>query len=96
MSPQSPTLFPTLTPSYILAFQFSSWYPQFSNLSIKSTIIKPLTQQFCDYLDADRVFVPEGSEDVSVHANAQAQPMIMTISLDPPKVRFPMTRATKM
>ena len=68
MSPQL-TLFPTLTVPYILAFQFSSWYPQFAKLSLKSTIIKPLSQQFCDYLDADGVFVPEGSEDVLVYTN---------------------------
>ncbi|KAF8225884.1 D123-domain-containing protein [Tricholoma matsutake] len=64
MSPQLSALFPTLTTSYILAFQLSSWYPQFAHLSIKSTIIRPLSQQFCDYLDADGVFVPEGSDDV--------------------------------
>ncbi|KAG5642675.1 hypothetical protein DXG03_002359 [Asterophora parasitica] len=68
-SPQSPPLFPTQTSSYILSFQFSSWYPPFSDHSIKSTIIRPLSQEFCDYLDADSVFVPEGSEDVRAESN---------------------------
>ncbi|CAL1695946.1 unnamed protein product [Somion occarium] len=56
--------FPPITPSGILAFQFSSWYPRFSNLSIKSTIIRPLSQEFREYLDSEGVFIPEGSEDV--------------------------------
>jgi len=57
------SLFPTLTPSYILAFQFSSWYPIFSKNSVKSTIVRPLSEDFREYLNADGVFVPEGSED---------------------------------
>jgi len=58
------TLFPAITPTYLLSFQFSSWYPTFSHLSIKSTIIRPLAQDFREYLDSDGVFVPEGSEDL--------------------------------
>ncbi|KIM43408.1 hypothetical protein M413DRAFT_18441 [Hebeloma cylindrosporum] len=57
------SLFPVLTPSYILAFQFSCWYPRFAKHSIKSTIIRPLSDDFREYLNADGVFVPEGSED---------------------------------
>ncbi|KAL0580118.1 hypothetical protein V5O48_001894 [Marasmius crinis-equi] len=53
------------TKSYILDFQFSSWYPKFRDVSIKSTIIKPLGQDFCDYLNADGIFVPRGSENES-------------------------------
>jgi D123 len=94
MSAQPSALFPTLTTSYILAFQFSSWYSQFANLSIKSTIIRPLSQQFRDYLDADGVLVPEGSEDVSVYANAQAQTVIMTFFPDQPNACRPMTMTT--
>lgn len=60
------SLFPVLTPSYILAFQFSSWYPTFSKHSIKSTIVRPLSEDFREYLNADGVFVPEGSEDALV------------------------------
>ncbi|KAI0947119.1 hypothetical protein AcV7_009632 [Taiwanofungus camphoratus] len=59
-----PTLFPALASDSLLAFQFSSWYPRFSSLSIKSTIIRPLSQEFREYLDSDSVFVPEGAEDV--------------------------------
>jgi len=65
-SPQPPSHFPEQTPSYILSFQFSSWYPHFSRHSIKSSIIRPLSQSFRDYLDSDGVFIPEGSEDVLV------------------------------
>ncbi|KAG2153021.1 D123-domain-containing protein [Suillus bovinus] len=59
-------LFPLQTPDYLLSFQFSSWYPTFSSISIKSTIIRPLDQTFKEYLDSDGIFVPEGSENVSV------------------------------
>ncbi|KAH7920975.1 D123-domain-containing protein [Leucogyrophana mollusca] len=58
------TLFPPITPDYLLSFQFSSWYPKFSHISIKSTIIRPLDQAFRDYLDSDGVFVPKGSGDL--------------------------------
>ncbi|RDB17939.1 hypothetical protein Hypma_000901 [Hypsizygus marmoreus] len=64
MASDSSSLFPPQTPSYILSFQFSSWYPHFSSRSIKSTIIRPLSREFHAYLDADGVFVPEGSEDI--------------------------------
>ncbi|KAL4070056.1 D123-domain-containing protein [Scleroderma yunnanense] len=58
--------FPLLSPDYILAFQFSNWYPLFARFSPKSTIIRPLGKDFKDYLDSDGVFVPEGSEDIDV------------------------------
>ncbi|KAI6037698.1 D123-domain-containing protein [Pisolithus marmoratus] len=61
-------IFPTLTPSYILAFQFSNWYPSFTRVSPKSTIIRPLGKDFKDYLESDSIFVPEGSEDVIVES----------------------------
>jgi hypothetical protein len=53
-------------PEYFLSFQFSCWYPKFSKITIKSHIIRPLSREFCEYLDSDGVFVPEGSEDVLV------------------------------
>ncbi|KAH8824928.1 D123-domain-containing protein [Flagelloscypha sp. PMI_526] len=56
-------LFPNQTRDYILAFQFSSWYPRFSSISIKSTIISPLPEEFRAYLNADSVFVPQGSDN---------------------------------
>ena len=59
-------LFPPIDHSYILSFQFSSWYPVFSDLSIKSKYIRPLSQSFRDYLDSDGVFMPGGSEDMFV------------------------------
>lgn len=56
-------VFPFSTSDSILAFQFSSWYPRFKQISIKSTIIKPLEDSFREYLNSDGVFVPEGSEN---------------------------------
>ncbi|KAG5222552.1 D123-domain-containing protein [Salix suchowensis] len=35
-------------------------------LTIKSTVIRPLSKDFEEYLNADGVFVPEGSDDMSV------------------------------
>lgn len=63
----SESIFPSASPSYILAFQFSSWYPTFAKHTIKSTIIRPLSEHFKEYLHADGVFVPEGSEDALVY-----------------------------
>ena len=59
------TTWPTLTREDVIAFQFSSWYPHYSSLSIKSTVV-PLDDDFTSYLEADGVFVPIGSEDVYV------------------------------
>lgn len=59
-----PAVFPALTMDSILEFQFSSWFSRFSQISIKSTIIRPLSEDFRDYLNSDGVFVPQGSEDV--------------------------------
>lgn len=62
------TILPKTSRSDILAFQFSSWYPAFASSSIKSTIIRPLSTEFVEYLNADGVVVPEGSglENTSV------------------------------
>ncbi|KAF9236465.1 D123-domain-containing protein [Melanogaster broomeanus] len=59
-----PSVFPSFTPSYFLAFQFSTWFPSLAHVSLKSTIIRPLDQSFRNYLESDGVYVPEGSEDV--------------------------------
>jgi D123 len=59
----TPSVFPDCSPDYLLSFQFSSWYPKFSHISIKSTVIRPLSEDFREYLDSDGVFVPEGSDD---------------------------------
>ncbi|KAI6003538.1 D123-domain-containing protein [Pisolithus orientalis] len=61
-------IFPPLTPDYILAFQFSNWYPSFIRASPKSTIIRPLGKDFKHYLESDSIFVPDGSEDVVVES----------------------------
>ncbi|KAI0643155.1 D123-domain-containing protein [Trametes meyenii] len=60
----TPPLFPTYSPEAIIAFQFSSWYPRFTNQTIKSTVIRPLSVTFHEYLDSDGVFVPEGAENL--------------------------------
>ncbi|KAF8916037.1 cytoplasmic protein [Mucidula mucida] len=62
------TVLPTITSTDVLACQFSSWYPRFASNSIKSTVIRPLSVEFVEYLNADGVIVPEGSglEDTSV------------------------------
>ncbi|KAF7299091.1 hypothetical protein MIND_00857400 [Mycena indigotica] len=61
-------LFPPLTSADILAFQFSAWYPAFSSLTIKSTVIRPLPTGFHEYLHSDGVFVPVGADDVPVES----------------------------
>ncbi|KAG2096524.1 D123-domain-containing protein [Suillus discolor] len=66
-------IFPLQTPDYLLSFQFSSWYPSFSPISIKSTIIRPLSQTFKEYLDSDGIFVPEGSENVPAESSPSDQ-----------------------
>jgi hypothetical protein len=66
MSSDALDLFPRQTPSYILSFQFSSWYPTFVDVSIKSTVIRPLPSEFKQYLESESVFVPDGSENACV------------------------------
>ncbi|KAI0821995.1 D123-domain-containing protein [Trametes gibbosa] len=61
----TPALFPPHSSEALLAFQFSSWYTRFSNQSIKSTVVRPLSTAFREYLDSDGVFVPEGAEEFS-------------------------------
>ncbi|KAI6100844.1 D123-domain-containing protein [Pisolithus croceorrhizus] len=56
---------PSLTPGYILALQFSNWYPSFTRVSPRSAAISPLGEDFKRYLESDSVFVPEGSEGVA-------------------------------
>lgn len=78
---QQPNTFPSATASYLLSFQFSSWYPAFSAISIKSTVIRPLSGAFHKYLDADGVFVPEGSEDLLVGPLSSTRALSMNVSL---------------
>lgn len=63
-------LFPPLTSKDVLDCQFSSWYPKFSRVSIKSTVIKPLPDNFLDYLQSDGVFAPKGSDDRDSEPNS--------------------------
>jgi hypothetical protein len=66
-----------------LAFQFSSWYPKFSHISLKSTIIRPLPSDFREYLESDGVFVP-GEDDDLEDSEAEADVDVDT----PPRKRF--------
>ncbi|KAI5991804.1 D123-domain-containing protein [Pisolithus albus] len=75
-------IFPSLTPDYILAFQFSNWYPSFARVSPKSTIIRPLGKDFKHHLESDSIFVPEGSEDVFAEKTLAAIPLESTLSDD--------------
>ncbi|KAG8998932.1 hypothetical protein FRB94_006515 [Tulasnella sp. JGI-2019a] len=58
-------LFPPLKRSTVLAFQCSSWYDTFAPITIKSTIIRPLPEDFREYLESDGVTIPEGAEDTA-------------------------------
>ena len=84
-------LFPLIDHSYILSFQFSSWYPAFSDLTIKSKVIRPLSQSFRDYLDSDGIFVPEGSEDVFVPIIIASRQLCDVLPSGPFKASYPMT-----
>lgn len=60
-------VFPPLHRSDVEACTFSEWYPRFRKVSPRATVIKPLEDRFIDYLESDRIFVPEGSSnDLSV------------------------------
>jgi len=65
MSENQHDTFPRLSRKDILAFQFSSWYKVFSSISIKSTIVRPLDDDFVQYLHSDGVHVPDGSENLA-------------------------------
>ncbi|KAF8512097.1 D123-domain-containing protein [Hysterangium stoloniferum] len=62
------TVFPPISRSYIENFQYSFWYKQFSHVSPKSTVIRPLDDSFRSYLEANGVIIPEGSEDIPVYS----------------------------
>lgn len=54
-------IFPRLERAHILACATSAWFPTFRKISPKTTIIKPLQEDFIAYLESDRVFLPTGS-----------------------------------
>ena len=88
-------MYPMPSHADILAFQFSSWYPLFSSHTIKSTIIRPLPAEFTDYLKADGIFVPEGSENASVKYIIPFPNYNRRMNPDHPSLNSPMTK-TKM
>ncbi|KAG0365193.1 D123-domain-containing protein [Gamsiella multidivaricata] len=53
----TPLVFPLLTHQRLENCAFSSWYPSFRGITIKSKII-PLPEDFIEYLNADGVFIP--------------------------------------
>ena len=53
--------FPPLSRADVLACSFYAWYPTFRKVAPKASIIKPLEDRFIDYLESDRVFIPDGS-----------------------------------
>ncbi|BGP32516.1 hypothetical protein JCM10296v2_004297 [Rhodotorula toruloides] len=58
-----PPLYPPLHTADILACQFSHWYPLFRRIGPKATVIRPIPDEddFVEYLESDRLFLPEGS-----------------------------------
>lgn len=64
-------LFPPASKDYVLSFQFSAWYPKFAKYSIKSTILRPLSCDFKEYLQAEGVFIPEGADNALVDAYSE-------------------------
>lgn len=46
---------------HVLNCQFSSWYPLFKNVTLRSKII-PLQPEFIDYLNQDGIVLPSGSD----------------------------------
>lgn len=65
-APTPKPLFPSASKDYVLLFQFSSWYPKFVKHTIKSTILRPLSSDFKEYLEAEGVFIPEGADNALV------------------------------
>ncbi|KAF9435279.1 hypothetical protein BGZ76_006576 [Entomortierella beljakovae] len=59
-----PLEFPPLTHKQLENCAFSSWYPNFRSITIKSKIIA-LPEEFINYLNADGVFIP-GQSGVSM------------------------------
>ena len=68
-TPSMATVFPSLSRADVLKFQFSQWYPEFKHLTFKSTIIRPLSEDFKRYLQSEGVHIPKGSENVCVHTS---------------------------
>ncbi|OCB87743.1 hypothetical protein A7U60_g5065 [Sanghuangporus baumii] len=60
---------PRLSRNDVLAFQFSSWYPRFEHASIKSSIIRPLGEDFRRYMLADGVRIPDGADGTDEEAD---------------------------
>ncbi|GAA6023520.1 hypothetical protein JCM8202_002664 [Rhodotorula sphaerocarpa] len=64
----SDAVFPPLLKSDVLACQFSHWYPRFRRCAPKATVIRPLPEDepLVDFLEADGLFLPEGSGPMGI------------------------------
>ncbi|CAG8565331.1 5826_t:CDS:2 [Funneliformis caledonium] len=74
VSPSVLLPFPPLTEQHILNCVFSSWYNNFRRVTLKSKIIKPLPEEFIEYLHADGVFLPEQNYIGGNHLREQPLP----------------------
>ncbi|KAI8323831.1 D123-domain-containing protein [Martensiomyces pterosporus] len=63
--------FPPLTRGDVLGCMFSSWYPQFRQVTFKSEIIKPLDQGFVDYLLSDGIVLPDNEATPQYHGTIE-------------------------
>ena len=79
-SPDEVVTLPSPTTEEVLSCQFSSWYDTFrnleqkrSNVTIKSTVIRPLPCDFLEYLQSDGVRLPLGATKVSSCAPSERE-----------------------
>ncbi|KAJ1966034.1 hypothetical protein GGI12_000352 [Dipsacomyces acuminosporus] len=63
--------FPALQPQDVLNCIFSSWYPQFRQVTFKSEIITPLDRPFIDYLLSDGIVLPDNEATPQYHGTIE-------------------------
>ena len=52
--------FPPITGQDILNCSFSTWYAKYHRLSPRARIIKPLPEEFLNFLKSDGIVIPGG------------------------------------
>lgn len=67
MSDYTPLTALTVTRKNIENCAFSQWYPLFKSHTTRSRILKPVPQEFIDYLKQDGIKLPEDKEDNSFY-----------------------------
>ena len=55
-----PHEFPPITGQDIINCSFSSWYTKYHRLSPRARIIKPLPEEFIEFLKSDGIVIPGG------------------------------------